>query len=41
MLLTKNKPRNLFKIFIIKNPYLYVRVSIDEQKRKGFSLIGT
>jgi len=35
----KSKSRNLFKIFVMENAYLYVRVSTDEQKRKGFSLM--
>lgn len=39
MLPTKSKSRNHYTIFVMKNAYLYVRVSTDEQKRKGFSLI--
>lgn len=34
-----SKSRNLYIIFVMENAYLYVRVSTDEQKRKGFSLI--
>jgi site-specific DNA recombinase len=39
MLPAKSKSRNHYTIFVMKNAYLYVRVSTDEQKRKGFSLI--